>query len=122
MRRILLALAFVTVCAGWVQAEEKIYPGPQEGAPNVYHQIFDNEKVRISEITFKPGEKAAMHTHAYPHAVYVLEGGTLTITKSDGTSTVVTGKPGDVFWMGPETHEAVNTGATVFRATVTEVK
>lgn len=103
-------------------AAEKTYPGPQAGAPNVYKQLFDNDRVRVSEIKFNPGEKAAMHTHPYPHVVYIIEGGQLTITKSDGTSTVVNGKAGDVMWMDAETHEGVNTGTTVIRGTVTEIK
>ena len=63
-----------------------------------------------------------MHTHAYPHAVYVLEGGTLTLSHPDGSSAVVNAKAGEVLWLEPETHEAVNTGTTVVRATVTEIK
>jgi quercetin dioxygenase-like cupin family protein len=122
MKRLWLLLALLVVCATPARAEEKTYPGPQEAAPNVYHQIFDNEKVRISEITFKPGDKAAMHTHPYPHAVYVIDPGTLTISHPDGTSQVVTAKAGEVLWMGAETHEAVNTGSTTLRGTVTEIK
>jgi quercetin dioxygenase-like cupin family protein len=116
------AVTAVLCSAPAFAAEAKTYPGPQEGAPNVYKQIFDNDKVRVSEIKFEVGEKAAMHTHPWPHVVYILEGGELTISHPDGTSTVMTAKPGDVFWMGAETHEAVNTGKTVLRGTVTEIK
>ena len=122
MKRFVLMFAFLLACSGLARAEEKTYPGPQEGAPNVYHQIFENEKVRISEISFEPGEKAAMHTHPYPHAIYVLEAGTLTLTYPDGTSQTLSAKAGDVVWMGAETHEAVNTGTTRLRATITEIK
>ena len=122
MKKLALVVMLMFASIGLVSAEEMTYPGPQEGAANVYHQVFDNEKVRISEITFKPGDKAAMHTHAYPHAVYVIEGGTLTLSHPDGTSGAVTAKAGEVLWIKPETHEAVNTGDTVFRATVTEIK
>ena len=108
--------------SGSAFAEEKIYPSPQEGAPNIYKQLFDNDRVRVSEIKFNPGDKAAMHTHPYPHVVYILEGGQLTITHPDGTSAVVDAKTGDVLWMDPETHEAVNTGTAVLRGTVTEIK
>lgn len=102
--------------------EAATYGSPQEAAPNIYTQLLDNESVTVSEITFKPGDKAAMHTHAYPHAVYILEGGQLTLTHPDGTNVVMDAKPGQVVWMGPETHEAVNTGTTTVRATVTEIK
>lgn len=110
------------LCSGLAFAEEKIYPGPQEAAPNVYTQFLDNERVRVSEIKFNPGDKAAMHTHPFPHVVYVLEGGRLTLSHPDGTSTVLDAKPGDILWMAAETHEAVNTGTTVVRATITEIK
>lgn len=124
MKRSLFVLAVLGVfCSVSAFAEDvKAYPGPQEAALNVYKQILDNEKVRVSEIKFNPGEKAAMHTHAYPHVVYIIEGGQLTITKSDGTSVVMDAKAGDAVWMGVETHEAVNTGTTVLRGTVTEIK
>ncbi len=91
-------------------------------APNIYKQLLDNDRVRVSEIKFNPGDKAAMHTHPYPHVVYILEGGQLTITHLDGTSVVMDAKAGDTLWMGAETHEALNTGTTVLRGTVTEIK
>lgn len=124
MKHLALIVAVTTMLcsAPAFAAETKTYPGPQEGAPNVYKQIFDNDRVRVSEIKFNPGEKAAMHTHPYPHVVYVIEGGELTLTHPDGTSNVVKAKAGDVMWMGAETHEAVNTGTTVVRGTVTEIK
>ena len=123
MKRFVLALSLLTMTmTRFAYAEEKTYPGPQEGAPNVYKQVFDNDRVRVSEITFEPGAKAAMHTHPYVHVVYILEGGELTITHLDGKPTVVTAKAGDVFWFPAETHEAVNTGKTVVRGTVTEIK
>ena len=123
MKRFILMLSVLTMMfSGSAFAEEKTYPGPQEGAPNVYKQVFDNERVRVSEIKFEPGAKAAMHTHPYPHVVYVLEGGQLTLSHPDGTSTVLEAKVGDVLWMAAETHEAVNTGNTVVRGTVTEIK
>lgn len=123
MKRLALMMSLVfMLCSGPALAEEKIYPGPQEAAPNIYKQLLDNDRVRVSEITFNPGDKAAMHTHPYPHVVYILEEGQLTITHPDGTSTVVDAKAGDALWMDAETHEAVNTGTTVLRGTVTEIK
>jgi quercetin dioxygenase-like cupin family protein len=121
MKKIGLIVGLVLLCSP-AFAEEKVYPGPQEAAPNVYNQLLDNERVRVSEIKFNPGDKAPMHTHPYDHALYVLEGGTLTLTYPDGKSNVMTAKTGETMWLGKETHEAVNTGTTTFRATVTELK
>ena len=98
------------------------YPGPHEAASNVYTKLFENERVRVSEIKFNPGDKAPMHTHAYDHYVYVIEPGTLTLSHPDGTSQTVAAEAGQVLWMPAETHEAVNTGTTVLRATVSELK
>ena len=117
---IMAGLMLATVVS--LQAEEAKYPGPQEGAPNIYKQIFENEKLRVSEITFNPGDKAPIHTHALDHLVYVIEGGTLTLSYPDGTSKAVTAAAGDALWIPAETHSAENTGSTLFRATVTEVK
>ena len=103
-------------------AQAQTYPGPQEAAPNVYHQIFENDSVRVSEITFNPGDKAPMHTHPYAHFVYVIEPGTLTLSHPDGTSQIVTAEAGQVMWMEAETHEAVNTGTTRLKALVSEIK
>jgi quercetin dioxygenase-like cupin family protein len=98
------------------------YPGPHEAGPNVYKQLFENDRVRISEIDFDPGEAIPMHHHAYGHSVYILEAGQLTITKPDGSSSVVDAKAGDVMWMGIEDHAARNTGPTRLRGLVTEIK
>ncbi len=122
MKRSLFVLALIAALSVPAFAEDVKYPSPQEGAPNVYHQIFDNERVRVSEITFEVGQKAPMHTHSYDHTVYVLEPGTLTLTHPDGTSAAVSAKAGEVLWLGKESHEAVNTGTTKFRALVTELK
>ena len=123
MKRLSLIVAVVLMLSSIPAfAEEKVYPGPQEGAPNIYKQVFDNDRVRVSEIKFNPSDKAPMHTHPYPHVIYVIEGGQLTITHPDGTSGVVEAKAGDVLWMGAETHKAENTGTTTLRATVTEIK
>ena len=121
MKKIGLIVGLALLCSPAFAADQ-VYPGPQEGAPNIYHQIFDNERARVSEIKFNPGDKAAMHTHPYDHVLYILEGGTLTLSYPDGTSKVVTAKAGDVMFMGKETHSAVNTGTTTVRATVTEIK
>ncbi len=101
---------------------EEIYPDQFVAGPNIYHQIFENEKVRASEIAFKPDEAIAMHTHAYDHIVYVLEAGQLTLTQPDGKTAVVNGTVGQLMWISKESHSAKNTGPTNFRALIVEIK
>jgi beta-alanine degradation protein BauB len=43
-------------------------------ASNVYRFIMENDRVRVLNVTFQPGDKAVMHHHP-DHVVYVLKGG-----------------------------------------------
>lgn len=124
MKRMALVITAVMVLLGGsgLALAEEAYPGPHEAGPNIYKKLFENERARISEIKFEPGESIPMHHHAYDHSIYILEAGQLTITKPDGTSSVVDAKVEDVMWMGIEDHAAKNTGSTVLRGLVTEIK
>ena len=116
-----LAMAAVFAFAGTVSAAET-YPGPHEAGPKIYSQKFENERVRVSEIKFNPGDKIAMHTHAYDHFVYILEPGQLTLSYPDGKTAVVDGAAEQTLWIGKESHAAENTGKTTLRALIVELK
>lgn len=92
-----------------------------KAAANVYILKTDTLGVRIYEIKWPIGAVAAMHTHP-DHGIYVVDGGTLTITDKDGKTQEMTLKPGDTFMGGPETHTAKNTGTTALKAVVFEVR
>lgn len=113
-------LAAAAVAVGFAGAAHAA--DPLEVAPEMYRSLFENERVRIMEVTFEPGAKIAEHTHPSPHAVYVLQPGTLKITKQDGTSSEVSPSDGDVLWIPAETHSAVNPGDTTVQLLVIEVK
>src|SRR3989338_6215671 len=83
---------------------ETSYPDQFAVGPNIYHKIFENERLRVSEITFKAGESSAMHTHQYDHMVYILDAGQLTLSYPDGKVSVVDGVVGQTMWLGKETH------------------
>lgn len=51
--------------------------------PGMHKVLLDNDDVRVYEATFKPGDKMPMHSHP-KHVVYVLSGGTMTLTGKDG--------------------------------------
>ena len=74
------------------------------------------------QVVFKPGEEIAKHTHPNDHFVYVLEGGPLRISHTDGTSNVADLKVGQVLWIPAETHWAKNVGTTQIRLLVSELK
>jgi quercetin dioxygenase-like cupin family protein len=54
---------------------------PLDVAGNVYKLKMENERVRVFEVTFKPGDKAAMHHHP-DHVVYVM-GGKMRLTSME---------------------------------------
>ena len=55
------------------------WPWPAEldgpiGAPDQHAVIFENERVRVLQVTIRPGENAPLHTHRRPTLMYVLSG------------------------------------------------
>lgn len=91
-------------------------------APDMYSLVFENERVRVMQVVFKPGQSIKEHTHPNDHYVYVLEGGQLTISKKDAPPSVADIKVGQVLWIPAETHSAKNTGTTQVKLLVNELK
>jgi beta-alanine degradation protein BauB len=89
--------------------------------PDVYKCIFENEKVRVCEVTFKPGASVAMHSHPQ-HLVYVMSPGKLHIMPAGKAPVDADFKPGMAVWSEAETHSAVNQGKTELRGLVVEFK
>lgn len=115
-------LIVIAVMAGWVLAAGAAYAAdPVAVGPTIYKVILENDKVRVSEITFRPGDSIPEHSHN-DHFLYVLSAGTLKLSHPDGTSNDFTGTPGQIVWLPAETHSAVNTGTTEFKALVVEAK
>jgi beta-alanine degradation protein BauB len=94
---------------------------PVKVGPTIYTKAFENEKVRVSSIKFKPGDSIPMHTHP-EHFLYILTPGTLTITRADGSKSDLQAKAGEVVWSGPDSHSAVNSGTSEVTAIVVEFK
>jgi quercetin dioxygenase-like cupin family protein len=89
--------------------------------PNIYKVLMENDRVRVSEITFKPGDKIGTHSHP-DHLLYVLSSGKITITRPGEKPAEMEAKEGQVLWSKAETHKAKNTGDTEFRAIVVDLK
>ncbi|RIL04517.1 MAG: hypothetical protein DCC75_12555, partial [Proteobacteria bacterium] len=90
---------------------------PLTVAPDMYKLLFENDKVRVMEVTFKPGQKIAEHSHP-DHFVFVKEPGKLKISKPDGTSSDADLKSEQVIWIPSESHWAENTGSTTVQLVV----
>jgi quercetin dioxygenase-like cupin family protein len=80
-------------------------------AGDVYKLLLENDRVRVFDVRFKPGQKAVMHGHP-DHVIYVLVDGTIKLTLPDGHSQEVPLKAGQAIWMEAGPHATENVGAT----------
>jgi quercetin dioxygenase-like cupin family protein len=94
---------------------------PMQVGPNIYKLLFENERVRVFEVRFKPGERIALHSHP-DHVVYVLDDGKLKLSYPDGKAVEVVLKAGQTLWIPAETHAAENVGSTDAHSLVVELK
>jgi quercetin dioxygenase-like cupin family protein len=92
-----------------------------EAASNVYKLIMENDRVRVLDARFKPGEKAAMHMHP-DHMVYIFNDGKLKLTPSKGKIQEVDLKAGQTIWMDATSHAAENLGKSDAHLLVVELK
>ncbi len=93
---------------------------PLEVAGSVYKFKMENDRVRVLNPTFKPGDKAVMHHHP-DHVVYVLAAGKMKLT-SMGKTDVLDLKAGDAIFINAQSHEAENIGQTTLDLLVVELK
>jgi quercetin dioxygenase-like cupin family protein len=92
-----------------------------KAAPNVSKLIMENDRVRVIDARFKPGIKAAMHSHP-DHVLYIFNDGKMKITPSNGKPQTMDLKTGQVIWMDATSHEAENLGKTDVHMLVVELK
>jgi beta-alanine degradation protein BauB len=103
------------------EMNQTVYPDPVQVAGDVYKMIMENERVRVFDVRFKPGQKAVMHTHP-DHVIYVLSDYTLDLSLPDGSKQEIPLKEGQSFFMNAGPHAAVNIGKTEGHALVIELK
>ena len=84
-------------------------------APKSAKVIFENDMVRVIEITMKKGQKIPMHSHNKGLS-YSLNGGKIKSVSEDGKSRVFNVRKGEVSWSevdGVETHAVENLGGAL---------
>ncbi len=94
---------------------------PAKVGTGIYKCTLDNERVRLCEVTFKPGAKMPLHSHP-DHVAYVVRGGKLAITGEDGKAQDLSLKSGQALWLPAQSHSAVNSGKTEVKLVVVELK
>jgi quercetin dioxygenase-like cupin family protein len=126
--KLLLALAFaLTACAtAGAETPKKAPAAEKPGDPavvakDVYKLLLENDRVRVFDVRFTPGQKAAMHSHP-DHVVYVLDDATIQLTGPDGKSQDVSIKAGQALFLPAGPHAAENVGKTAAHNLVVELK
>ena len=123
MKRMKSWVASVVLAAGLMvaAATAAFAQNPLEVAPDMYKLKFENDRVRVMEVTFAPGASIAMHSHP-DHFVHVASGGKLALSYPDGTSKELEAKAGEILWIDAESHAAKNPGDTEVKLLVVELK
>jgi beta-alanine degradation protein BauB len=93
---------------------------PVKVAPDHYKVLLENDRVRVLEVTVKPGEKTAKHSHPV-NVIYSFNDAKTKFTV--GGKSVVRELKGDTaLWGAAETHTGENVGTTETHVLVFELK
>jgi quercetin dioxygenase-like cupin family protein len=96
--------------AGMLAAVPAAAQDPLKVAPNIYHLIAENDRVRVLHVSIPVGGKAPMHEHP-ANLIVSLSPATVTFSTPDGKSADVTMKPDQVVAQPAQKHASENKGA-----------
>jgi predicted metal-dependent enzyme (double-stranded beta helix superfamily) len=82
LQRVSLAVVLASAVLGVAQAQP--LPRSFDASPEVYRVIAKDEQFKVLSVTWKPGQKDALHSHP-ASAVYYLTDCSLRIYAHDGT-------------------------------------
>jgi quercetin dioxygenase-like cupin family protein len=90
-------------------------------APEVYTVVFENDRVRVLDVTGVPGTISPMHGH--PDSVmHALNDATIIVTTDQGDSDEFQIPAGVTFWTPATTHSVENVGAETVHFIRVELK
>jgi len=109
------ALGFAV--AGPAQAQDK--GKAKESAP-ASKVLLENDKVRVTETTFKPGDVSRNDRRA--RVAYVIKGGTLERTSKDGKKASYERKTGAAVWLEADSDAVKNVGKAEYKVVTVQLK
>ncbi len=98
----------------------KRYIDPVIASVDNYKLLSQNSNIRVVEMTLKPGEVDAEHSHPF-ETVYFIKGGKIRILTNDEYTTETDIPDGHVMHHGPWENEIENIGKTTIRAIIFEI-
>jgi hypothetical protein len=109
-----LVAAVLLALLGLVAAQEG-------GSTGVYKSLLDNDRVRVFQANFKPGDKVGMRN--YPnHLMYAVTDGTLVFIPAGRTGYEVNFKAGEALWFPPLARATENESDQEVRVLLVEFK
>ena len=85
--------------------------------------LFENDRVKIWNLTVEPGESSDWHLHGHDYVTVVVESGTLDAEYGDGTNSQSTNSVGDFTYHGDhQIHRVVNNSKTTYKNVLIELK
>lgn len=85
--------------------------------------LFENEVVRVWEMSLAPGERSDRHRHDHPYVLCVLEGSRIDAEIEGAGRVEIPVQPGSVFFVPPgATETAINASGQRFREILIELK
>ena len=94
---------------------------PVQVGPNNYKLLMENDRVRVLDVQYKPGQKVGSHFHP-DHVAYVIAAAKMRITPAGGTPQELEPKVGDVLWLPAQTHSGENIGTGDLHIVIVELK
>lgn len=96
-------------------------PDAVTAAPDLYKVKADTMGIRILEVIYNPGDSSAWHSHP-DYAIYTAQGGNATFYTKDGTASEHEMKTGTILVNPAEAHSVKNTGKSVLKVILFEVR
>lgn len=89
-------------------------------SPNLYKTLADTLNIKVLQGTYKPGDSSILHAHP-DFALYVLQGGTVELTMTDGAKQNIEFKKDMAVVLPATSHSAKNIGKSTLKLIVVEV-
>ena len=92
-------------------------------APQNHKVLFENDEVRVLEVTVAPGTREPMHVHRYPAVIYIDSSPHMVEHLQDGSSRDLGVRPPGARWLPiAQGHAMENVGTTPLHAVRVELK
>jgi quercetin dioxygenase-like cupin family protein len=91
-------------------------------APHVYKVLFENEQLRVLDVSMQPGDRSEMHSHPGYFVYFLSDGKGGSSTTPSGETDELEWPAGTSMWREAEEHSTENVGGSTIHALFFEPK